>query len=822
MNRCFKLKSFICVSFIVPLFLASCFSDGNSQQSSENSKKDDIVSSRNYYEMETIWDDIDSVEQIIVAVIDSGVDADHEDLQGLVLPGYNAFDDSTDVSDNVGNGTHIAGTIAARINNTIGISGIAGDESFCKILPVKALKLREEGGVGGSDLSISKGIIWAADNGARVINLSFNWKRALPPEQCVEPGEIVKQAIDYAMSKGAIIVASAGVNDRGLANEIFLVAPLWQAESGKVYPGAYPGVITVSGLDRFDSFYLYGLGGDYVDLCAPAEDVYSTVPNDQYGYRDGTGFAVPFVSATVALILCQRPELSRFDVLEILKNSADDYGDSGWDPDYGHGKLNIAQAMNQAAVYDENAYVDNAAPEISLKGSNVTRTLWGEPYDDPGAYAFDEFEGNVVLLTDVSNVNTMLEGEYDVIYSAQDSNGNTATATRKVIVSGLVDLGVIEYESLGAQFYCVWGPLSYPKAISNNGVVVGNASDIMGAKPFKYEDGQRVVLGTLGGIKNSANDINDSGQIVGYSQIENENGYWDYRAFLYEDGEMKNLGSIGDGDSKALMINEGGLIAGTFMNASYDWRAFVYQNGVMSDLGTFGGDEAEPIDINDSGQIIGQADDSWNIPRGFLYQNGQLIDLGTEGNSRPEAINASGKIAGGYYWKEYSWSYGRLRAFTYDGGIITHLGTLGTYSYLKSYAYDINDSGQVVGWAHNNNSEKRAFLYENGQMIDLGTLGPNTNDYEAIAINNNGQIVGTYVIEEYYDEDGNWHGQQERGFVYANEAMWDIGTLGGDETVIRGISDSGVVFGYSEYIDPSPGANESSNHAFLYKIIGSN
>jgi serine protease len=255
----------------------------------------------------------------VVAVVDSGVQADHEDLAGSVLVGWDAIADAPGgTTDPYGHGTHVAGIIAAAVGNG---KGIAGAAPGTRILPVRVLDATDV----GTTSDVLEGIIWAADHGADVINLSLGGH---------DGNSTYRSAIRYALHKGAVVVASAG-NEGEQSN-----APSYPAASGNAIAVA---ATTASGRRApFSNF------GPYVDIAAPGEDIYSTVPSG-YARWSGTSMAAPYVSAAAALIAARHPELSPHQIGDLLKRSAHDLGHPGRDDDYGTGLVDPARALTLAA-----------------------------------------------------------------------------------------------------------------------------------------------------------------------------------------------------------------------------------------------------------------------------------------------------------------------------------------------------------------------------------------------------------------------------------------------------------------------------------------
>jgi serine protease len=257
---------------------------------------------------------------VTVAVIDTGVDAKHPDLAVNVLSGYDAIANKAGVStDPNGHGTHVAGTIAAVTGNGVGVSAIAPDT---KILPVKVL-----GSDGSGYMSdTAEGIIWAADHGAGVINMSLGSSAKVTA---------VTNAITYARSKGVVVVAAAG-NDRAKG-------------SPTNYPAADAGVIGVAATDSADKVASYSNAGSYVDVAAPGSAILSTYPtalnSSGYGSMSGTSMATPHVAAVAALLKAYNPALTPDQVQAALQSSSVDLGAKGRDNDYGYGRIDAATAL---------------------------------------------------------------------------------------------------------------------------------------------------------------------------------------------------------------------------------------------------------------------------------------------------------------------------------------------------------------------------------------------------------------------------------------------------------------------------------------------
>jgi len=181
------------------------------------------------------------------------------------------FTESQTTSDILGHGTHIAGIIGATTNNGIGIAGIAPNTNLLNV------KTAEDSGITWPS-AIAKGIRWATDNNASIINIGA-WVPAASSD--------LDRALDYAWSKGVVIIAAAGNNNK----------------SAPVYPACHKNVLAVSAIGADNKLWSKSNCGSWTDVYAPGVDIYSTLPGDKYGYNTGTSMATAYVSATAALAL---------------------------------------------------------------------------------------------------------------------------------------------------------------------------------------------------------------------------------------------------------------------------------------------------------------------------------------------------------------------------------------------------------------------------------------------------------------------------------------------------------------------------------------
>lgn len=258
--------------------------------------------------------------ELVVAVIDSGIDASHPEFAGQLVPGYD-FSGKTPApggaTDGYGHGTHVAGVIGAVAGNGIGIAGVAPG---CKLMPVRIFNDFGHSTTGGS----AAAVIWAVEHGARVINAS--WGSTLP-------GQASHDAYQYALDKDVVFVAAVGNSGKS---------------EDKSYPGASPGVIGVAGTTDIDGWASFSTFGDWVSLGAPGEGILSTYPlakGNGYRIMRGTSMASPLVAGAAALVRSQYPQLTQAQVKERLEKTAKDVIQKGIDPYSGHGRVDVARAV---------------------------------------------------------------------------------------------------------------------------------------------------------------------------------------------------------------------------------------------------------------------------------------------------------------------------------------------------------------------------------------------------------------------------------------------------------------------------------------------
>lgn len=251
-------------------------------------------------------------EGVTVAVLDSGVDGNHQDLIGKVTSGNGA----EDLVDTLGHGTEVSGIIAANTNNTTGIAGIGWKTN------VLSLMITDESGQARVS-TVVNAFDTAYEKGAKIIHISLSTNQY---------SRTLEAAVQEAHARGILVVSTSGNTGKDQIR----------------YPSGFDGVIGVGAVNAKNELESYSTTGEHVSLVAPGTGIFTTNPKSQYKSVTGTSFAAPQVTGTAALIWAVNPELTSDEVRSILFKSATDLGNNGRDYQYGHGLLNTEKAVELA------------------------------------------------------------------------------------------------------------------------------------------------------------------------------------------------------------------------------------------------------------------------------------------------------------------------------------------------------------------------------------------------------------------------------------------------------------------------------------------
>ena len=419
------------------------------------------------------WD-VTKGEGVVVAVIDTGVDTAHPDLTANMLVnsgedgldtngndrrtnlidddndgyvdnwmGWNFVDGNNDARDGHGHGTHLAGIIAAQMDNSLGISGIAPN---ARILPIKAL---DNTGF-GSYSQVAQAIIYAVDHGAQVINLGFGG---------TANSELLVAATDYAYANGVIVVAAGGNT----------------GAQTLIYPAANPNVIGVSALDDKLTVANFSSYTNAIQVSAPGVGIYSTTPGGKYAAMSGTSMSTAQISGVMALLLTQSKFNSPDTARDALFGSAVDLGDAGLDIHYGYGLVHAFDALSYVpgAVFatptasptaevitiptnvpagdgvtimaDQPPTVNIISPaDNSVLSQNSTITFIGSatvPVNADISHLLIWRDGASIICSNCASfgLNNLTVGSHIISASATDDLGRTTTTTITVTVSDRSD-----------------------------------------------------------------------------------------------------------------------------------------------------------------------------------------------------------------------------------------------------------------------------------------------------------------------------------------------------------------------------------------------
>ncbi|WP_078551580.1 S8 family peptidase [Bacillus alkalicellulosilyticus] len=271
------------------------------------------------------WDHGFTGKGIKIAVIDTGVAINHDDLQ--ISGGVSTVSYTESFDDDNGHGTHVAGIIGAK-NNGLGVVGVAPDSE------IYAVKVMDDEGSGWVSDMVA-GIDWSISNGMDIINLSLGTTTDSPS---------LKAAVDKAYQHGILVVASAGNDGEGVDTV--------------AYPAKYSSAIAVAATDSMDERGSFSSTGSAVEVAAPGVMVLSTYLNNRYVYMDGTSMAAPYVAGNLALLKERYPTLSNKELRALLINSTVDLGPVGRDHFFGYGliKAPITEVSTIPSPADEPEY----------------------------------------------------------------------------------------------------------------------------------------------------------------------------------------------------------------------------------------------------------------------------------------------------------------------------------------------------------------------------------------------------------------------------------------------------------------------------------
>jgi subtilisin family serine protease len=514
------------------------------------------------------WDVTKGDSDIVIAVIDTGVDYAHPDLVANIwhntkeIPNNGKDDDGNGYVDDVigwdfvsvppdwvapgedpgppdnnpmdfmGHGTHVSGIAAGKPNNGIGIAGAAWN---CKIMPLRAgyVCMDDNGYLELDD--IAEAIYYAADNGANVINMSFG---------CLYDSKLMRDAVGYAHSKGCIMVASAGNVDSYDAGQPF-------------YPAAYDYVIAVASTGDGDKISVWNLAvfsnfGDFVDICAPGTMILSTLPHDSYGYASGTSMASPFIAGIAALLKSKHKDWTPEQVEARLKATSNDVyavnTQSFLAGKLGAGRVNAKKALgnlSMAITYPKPRSI--ICGSVVVKGSADIENFDGYKLEyssiaSPDVWspiverATQPVEEGVLALWSVDNP----DGKYNIRLTISNTSGESYEyvsgvnfgTNGEVRLSGKPKCGPSPYDPEKGDFMFYYDLL----AASDVDIYVYDISGtLVWQKKLPYDPGTSGIGGSAGTNRVFWDGANGFGETLG-------NGAYVYMIVARDSGERKIIG----------------------------------------------------------------------------------------------------------------------------------------------------------------------------------------------------------------------------------------------------------------------------------------
>jgi subtilisin family serine protease len=346
---------------------------------------------------------------VTVGILDSGIDTDHPDLNYDPTCSYSFVAGET-LEDGHSHGTHVAGTVAALDNDT-GVVGAAPEATLC------IYKVFDSSG-NGNYSDIIAAVQQAVEDGVQVTNNSYG--------SSGDPGATVKAAFDNAYAAGVLQVGAAG----NYGN-------IFGTGENCIYPARWDSVIAVAAITQSDTRAFFSSTCPEVELAAPGDPIYSTMPGGDYGYKNGTSMASPHLAGTAALVLAAYPGWSNADVRTQLQNTADELGEPGRDPWYGFGLVDADEAANHPPAAEDQAVTTD---EDTSVGIILTAS---DPDGDPLTYSVVDGPANGTLSGSAPNLTYTPDPDFNgsdsFTFKANDGLADSNVATVSISVTPVND-----------------------------------------------------------------------------------------------------------------------------------------------------------------------------------------------------------------------------------------------------------------------------------------------------------------------------------------------------------------------------------------------
>lgn len=642
----------------------------------------------------------------------------------------------------------------SHVAGTIGAKGNNGIGVVGVCWSVQLMPIKAFDALGSLSSDLAEAINYATENGSRLTSNSYGWSGF---------NETIYDIIAAAQSAGRLFIAAAGNN--GILNNDNL------NENERPYPASYDldNIIAVAATDSGDSLASFShYGKTTVDVGAPGQEIYSTIPGG-YGLKDGTSMATPHVAGLAALIWSMRTDLTFTEVKAAILEGVDHIPDLE-DKSVSGGRINAFNSL----VY--------AAPHVTGSIPQGGGVLHVKPTDF--AVTFSEDMAVDAVDAGVFRVNGIPANSVDVesvriVHFRYSSSPVTAQGTYTMELAANSIHG--ERDHAGNPSWSASFIFQYDSSSDSDDDGWDDAYEYQsGSNPF--DDTSVPIyyplsLGTLlGGDFSIGTAINNRGEVAGTAMDENG----EYRAFRWSAGQMNNLGTLPGGDySYASGINMAGEVVGVARNLEGEEQAFLWHDGMLSGLDPLpsGGMSRHAYGINDAAQIAGVAETAQGELRAAQWLGDHISEISTS-ESAAHAINRDQKIAGMAETVE-----GSIHAMLWASGLAQDLDAPDG---AESIARAISDDDRIVGSFRDSANVRHAFAW-NGSMSDLDS---SLSGASGEGVNTRGQVVGYAEVE----------GGTTRALLWQNEKTLDLNDLlppGSDWLLdsAEDVNDFGVIVG---------------------------
>ena len=330
-----------------------------------------------------------------IAMVDSGVDSTHPDLASKIVAGWNFVSGNSTIVDTMGHGTTTAGAVGAIGDNAVGVAGVTWKNPIMPLIVVDSTGYAPYS-------SIANAIMYAADHGARIVNVSIGGSSA---------SSTLQNAVNYAWNKNTVVFASSG--NGGL--------------NAPYYPAGCQNVVAVGATDSNDVLASWSNYGTFLGLTAPGVNIYTTANGGGYTYMSGTSYSSPIAAGVAALVLAQNPSLSASALVKLLESNSDDLGVTGFDQYYGYGRVNAYRAVTAAGSAPAPPQPPVTTISTPTTGSSVQGSV--------------NVQGTVTASAGISQIQFLVDGNpagtaYTSPYSFPWNTTTAANGTHTLIVRG--------------------------------------------------------------------------------------------------------------------------------------------------------------------------------------------------------------------------------------------------------------------------------------------------------------------------------------------------------------------------------------------------